>query len=442
MNSEGGVGQHGQSSHLPESIQSGLELSQKIEALTTQNPSFKPFVERSIQVLERCLSLYGVGGTAFSFNAGKDSVVVLHCIRAALTRVYMRKATELRALEQEEPRSTSETDLQQKREELNKINLSNVPIIYFEHDNEFKEIRDFVAYLADQYKVSYRVFTGRFQDDLEVFLRETDVKAIVMGVRKGDPYSETLEHFSPSSEGWPLFMRVNPVLKWEYCHVWEFLRGCGLEYCCLYDQGYTSLGKVVDTEKNPALQRVDSHGNVTYLPAYALKNGRQERVGRKRKVESNDSAIKNDGRAGNAAAVVILSSAGEDAVEDQNEVRRNSCSILDGKETKLTKDIVEGLVSLNVTVPQVSYLVPKKNSFEQEMKRLASENTYVFILDFGCPNFVSDRLDTIFSFKEIHLENQEESNLKVLAVNNVAVFRGSMDGICGHLGAILDKLDD
>ena len=39
------------------------------------------------------------------------------------------------------------------------------------------------------------------------------VRAFIMGTRRGDPYSESLGHFSPSSDGWPPFIRVNPVLE-------------------------------------------------------------------------------------------------------------------------------------------------------------------------------------------------------------------------------------
>lgn len=31
-------------------------------------------------------------------------------------------------------------------------------------------------------------------------------------------------------------MRVNPILQWEFGHVWHFLRSFHLEYCSLYDQ--------------------------------------------------------------------------------------------------------------------------------------------------------------------------------------------------------------
>jgi 3'-phosphoadenosine 5'-phosphosulfate sulfotransferase (PAPS reductase)/FAD synthetase len=51
------------------------------------------------------------------------------------------------------------------------------------------------------------------------------------------------------------FMRVNPILRWEFGHVWHFLRTFDLPYCKLYDMGYTSLGKKSDTRPNPFLLR-------------------------------------------------------------------------------------------------------------------------------------------------------------------------------------------
>jgi len=76
----------------------------------------------------------------------------------------------------------------------------------------------------------------------------------VLGCRvlsdRGDPNAEGQEYFCPSSAGWPPFMRINPILDWSYVDVWGFLRHCQLPYCCLYDQGYTSLGGVHNTLPN------------------------------------------------------------------------------------------------------------------------------------------------------------------------------------------------
>lgn len=67
---------------------------------------------------------------------------------------------------------------------------------------------------------------------------------------RGDPNAGGQDVCCLSSRGWPAFMRVNPILEWSYSDVWSFLRITQAEYCCLYDQGYTSIGSVIDTSAN------------------------------------------------------------------------------------------------------------------------------------------------------------------------------------------------
>jgi len=92
----------------------------------------------------------------------------------------------------------------------------------------------------------------------------------------------------------PPFLRVNPILDWNYGQVWHFLRTFQLPYCKLYDDGYTSLGTVKDTLPCPALKK----DNDEYWPAYMLRDWDQERAGRiskkkKQKQPSEDSEPKN-----------------------------------------------------------------------------------------------------------------------------------------------------
>jgi FAD synthetase len=87
-------------------------------------------------------------------------------------------------------------------------------------------------------------------------------KAILVGTRRTDPHggeirSEflvdepggTLKHVlfcdpaakltarDPTDNDWPNFMRVHPILDWDYHTVWVFLRELSVPYCGLYDEG-------------------------------------------------------------------------------------------------------------------------------------------------------------------------------------------------------------
>lgn len=64
----------------------------------------------------------------------------------------------------------------------------------------------------------------------------------------------------------------------DFLVVWEFLRGCGLPYCSLYDDGYTSLGNRKNTVRNEMLRCADG----TYLPAHMLRSSDEhlERINR------------------------------------------------------------------------------------------------------------------------------------------------------------------
>lgn len=91
-----------------------------------------------------------------------------------------------------------------------------------------------------------------------------------MGNRSTDPWSQNLKALDPSSDGWPAFMRVFPILDWSYGDVWNFLRELDLIYCNLYDQGFTSLGEKNNTCPNPNLKVTGDDGTISFLPAFAL----------------------------------------------------------------------------------------------------------------------------------------------------------------------------
>lgn len=80
---------------------------------------------------------------------------------------------------------------------------------------------------------------------------------------------------------WPQVMRVFPLLDWHYSHIWDYLLYFKVPYCSLYDIGYTSLGNVENTIKNPSLLWHDVlQEKKVYLPAYKLLESEKERNGR------------------------------------------------------------------------------------------------------------------------------------------------------------------
>jgi len=117
---------------------------------------------------------------------------------------------------------------------------------------------------------------------LEAYLEKTPVKAIFMGTRRTDPHGESLTSFDFTDPGWPQFMRVNVMLSWSYVEIWAFIRHLKIPFCCLYNQGFTSLGSMNDTHPNPALliHNNGSNGTKIFRPAYELLDDCQERLGR------------------------------------------------------------------------------------------------------------------------------------------------------------------
>ena len=119
-----------------------------------------------------------------------------------------------------------------------------------------------------RYGIQVQIFSSDFKREIQKLIDEQGIKAIIMGNRRTDPWSTDLKPMDPSTEGWPQFMRVFPILDWNYCMVWKFLRQFNLPYCSLYDLGYTSLGEKNNSQQNPHLKKDGE--NTGYKPAYEL----------------------------------------------------------------------------------------------------------------------------------------------------------------------------
>ena len=106
------------------------------------------------------------------------------------------------------------------------------------------------------------------------------IQGVYVGTRRTDPHGDKLSPFDMTDGGWPSFMRVHPMLEWKYVEVWAFLRHLGVEWCSLYDEGFTSLGGMRDTHPNPRLRFLDEKGAESFRPAWWLEEDAEERMGR------------------------------------------------------------------------------------------------------------------------------------------------------------------
>ncbi|KAK6942760.1 Phosphoadenosine phosphosulfate reductase [Dillenia turbinata] len=231
----------------------------------------------AIYVIQRALALYSIEEVAFSFNGGKDSTVLLHLLRAGYV---LHKGKEC----------CSNGDL------VDHESVFAIRTIYFESASAFPEINSFTYGTATTYGLQLDIIRTDFKSGLEALLKTKPIRAIFLGVRIGDPTAVGQEQFTPSSPGWPPFMRVNPILDWSYRDVWAFLLICKVSYCSLYDQGYTSIGSIYDTVPNSLLSVTNPSGTAEqFRPAYLLSDGRLERAGRAKKISPSASGQVSNG---------------------------------------------------------------------------------------------------------------------------------------------------
>ncbi|KAL3906832.1 MAG: hypothetical protein SGILL_009117, partial [Bacillariaceae sp.] len=264
----------------PWSEQQYKESLQLYEDLMGCTDSYiSPGIQTALNTLDHAYRLYGPNSVICSFNGGKDAVVILHLLRAAHAKFYNSS-------------SCSETTPTRPR------------AVYFNNQDEFPEVVSFLKTSVENYDLDMIAFDNGvgFSSGLEILVQHNFLPgstavfpmAFVLGTRSSDPNAVGQDHFSPSSHWMPPFMRVNPILDWNYGLVWHFLRLFQLPYCSLYDDGYTSLGTVKDTHPCPALavNRGENVGTVAadgnsslpkFWPAYMLRDWDQERAGRVKK---------------------------------------------------------------------------------------------------------------------------------------------------------------
>lgn len=307
---------------------------------------------RAIYIIQRALALYSIEEVAFSFNGGKDSTVLLHLLRAGY---FLHKGEQNYANEDPE----------------------DFPIrtIYFESPSAFPEINSFTYDAAASYGLQLDIIRSDFKSGLEALLKAKPIRAIFLGVRIGDPTAVGQEQFSPSSVGWPPFMRVNPILDWSYRDVWAFLLTCKVKYCSLYDQGYTSIGSVHDTVPNALLCiRNSSSSKEKFRPAYLLSDGRLERAGRINKFSSSVC-----GKSPALSNGVISVDLHKNSLLTASAIAVGDEILLGTVEDQLGTSLRKKLHSIGWLVSQATVVRNDVDSVAEEVERKSSTSDMVFI---------------------------------------------------------------
>lgn len=131
---------------------------------------------------------------SISYNGGKDCLVLLILFLAALARHTPKDQSNL-------PKA-----------------LQSVYII---SPHPFAAVDTFVDSSVSTYSLDLARYAKPMKEAFKQYLQEKpNVKAIFVGTRRTDPHGALLTHFDMTDHGWPLFMRIHPVIDWHYAEIW------------------------------------------------------------------------------------------------------------------------------------------------------------------------------------------------------------------------------
>jgi len=158
------------------------------------------------------------------------------------------------------------------------FDLSQIFVVYVTKYNEFPEVEEYVEKITKKYNLNL-IKSHDMKTAIRDLVNNYQITHAFTGIRSTDPYGSKTSLIQKTDSDWPQITLVNPILNWTYNEIWSYILNNNLEYCTLYDKGYTSLGQTNNTFKNYLLFDIDKN---SYLPAYdlILNSDLNERIGR------------------------------------------------------------------------------------------------------------------------------------------------------------------
>lgn len=210
-------------------------------------PRLQSLFEESTQIIQDTFRRFPPAEIGVAFNGGKDSIVMFELLRAVV-------APEV---------------------------LTQCCIFTVELRDEFEELREFRVWYMQVVARGLPLVHEEVTDDMRLSLwkltERRPLKAVFMGTRQSDPHGRYQKGaVEKTTAGWPDFLRTCPLFHWTVDDVWAYTRIMRVPQCNLYECGYSSLGNVSSTRRNPLLQQPDG----TFKPAWVLKGDSAERSGR------------------------------------------------------------------------------------------------------------------------------------------------------------------
>ncbi|ETO25700.1 hypothetical protein RFI_11440 [Reticulomyxa filosa] len=90
----------------------------------------------AVGLIKTVISEYKLEKLAFSFNGGKDCLVLLHCIRVALALLRNEKTSSTESKGPSDEKTTLDA--------IKYYQTTNLPIIWFQREDEFPQLKQFL----------------------------------------------------------------------------------------------------------------------------------------------------------------------------------------------------------------------------------------------------------------------------------------------------------